>query len=377
MAKKKIAYFLTGRIPFFVVIIADILQELFPEYEVEVINILKMVRARKDIVFINAFSMVSNFGLRVLTGKMDLAYAFFATPYIHDQMKKLARKRVSSTEEYAFSFQSLSFYDASRPDLMHFIFTDHSALTNLTYPSFDKRDIPSAKWIAREKQTYQNAAMTFTISTILQRTLIEEYDCDPDKVACIGVGTSFKTEASPQRKAASGKNILFVGIDWERKGGPHLVEAFRKVLQVHPDAHLTIVGCKPDVDVPNCTSVGLIPVEEVKPAYEAASIFCLPTLREPFGVVFIEAFYYKLPIVATRIGAIPDIVDEGESGYLVEPGNIDQLADRLIDLLDDPDRSRRFGEQGYLKMEEKYTWEVFRNKLNQLIRAKLETTTDA
>jgi len=126
------------------------------------------------------------------------------------------------------------------------------------------------------------------------------------------------------------KNILFVGIDWKRKGGPVLLEAFRRVRHAHPEATLTIVGRSPEVTQPGVEVVGRLPLIEVARYYRSASIFCLPTLNEPFGLVLLEAFSYGLPIVATRIGAIPEIVEDGESGYLVGPQNTDELADRLI-----------------------------------------------
>jgi glycosyltransferase involved in cell wall biosynthesis len=82
----------------------------------------------------------------------------------------------------------------------------------------------------------------------------------------------------------------------------------------------------------------------------------LPTLNEPFGLVLLEAFSYGLPIVATRIGAIPEIVEDGESGYLVGPQNRDDLADRLTTLLGDPARCAHFGERGRQRVRERYSW---------------------
>ena len=117
------------------------------------------------------------------------------------------------------------------------------------------------------------------------------------------------------------------------------------------------MGCSPKVDVPNCTVVGRIPLEQLNKFYEQASVFCLPTKLEPFGIAFIEALSYKLPIVATNIGAIPDFVVDGQNGYLVSPGSASEIARAIDKLLDSPANCKIFGQQGYSLVKEKYTWE--------------------
>ncbi len=118
------------------------------------------------------------------------------------------------------------------------------------------------------------------------------------------------------------KIILFVGIDWERKGGPDLFEAFKEIVKKHPDAKLVIIGASPKIKNANCQVLGKIPLEKVPGYYKNAAVFCMPTKREPFGLVYLEAMLYKLPVVATNIGAIPDFIQNDKNGYLVEPGDV-------------------------------------------------------
>jgi len=193
----------------------------------------------------------------------------------------------------------------------------------------------------------------------IARSVVEDYGCDPQKVVCAGVGSnvSGRVDAPSSLERYAKRHILFVGVEWNRKGGPLLVEAFKRILKVYPDAKLTIVGCRPEIEVPNCQIVGRVRPEEVKSFYDKASLFCMPTTREPFGIVFVEAANHKLPVVATRLGAIPEVVREGESGLLVEPGNVAALADALITLLGDPERCRAFGEAGFKHVGQRYTWE--------------------
>ena len=78
----------------------------------------------------------------------------------------------------------------------------------------------------------------------------------------------------------------------------------------------------------------------------AADLFCLPTEREAFGLVFLEAMSAGLPVVAVDSGGVPEIVQQGETGFLVAPGDIDGLAARMITLLTDPEMAHRFGAAG-------------------------------
>ena len=101
--------------------------------------------------------------------------------------------------------------------------------------------------------------------------------------------------------------------------------------------------------------------------YQRASVFCMPTYREPFGIVFIEAMAAHLPIVATHVGAIPDFVEEGRNGLLVEPGNIPGIADALVKLLNNPPLARRFGQRSYEIIQERYSWDAVGKKFQEYI----------
>jgi glycosyltransferase involved in cell wall biosynthesis len=158
-----------------------------------------------------------------------------------------------------------------------------------------------------------------------------------------------------------------VGYDWTRKGGPDLVEAFQLVLESVPNARLTVVGAQPDLRIPNCEVIGPGRSDDLDQYYQRASVFCMPTYREPFGIAFIEAMAARLPIVATRVGAIPDFVEEGRNGWLVEPGDIPGIADALISLLKNPGMAAEFGEHSYRIVQQRYTWDTVGKRLQECI----------
>jgi glycosyltransferase involved in cell wall biosynthesis len=87
----------------------------------------------------------------------------------------------------------------------------------------------------------------------------------------------------------------------------------------------------------------------------ACDVFSLPSLEEPFGLVFAEAMAMKRPVVALKSGGTPEVVEHGKCGLLSPPGDIDALAANLLRLLGDPALRIQFGEHGRSRVEEHFT----------------------
>ncbi|HMD32729.1 MAG TPA: glycosyltransferase family 4 protein, partial [Candidatus Acidoferrales bacterium] len=99
--------------------------------------------------------------------------------------------------------------------------------------------------------------------------------------------------------------------------------------------------------------------DTLRRAYAAADVFVLPTQVEGFGVVFLEAMHSRLPVVAVRAAATPEVVEDGVTGILVPPGDSMELVRALIALLGDGDRRRTMGEAGRRRVERMYLFEHF------------------
>ena len=339
---------------------AHVLQQLearFPRLNAQVIDVGEMHVVGKADLAPLALSVIKDYGLPPFLSARRFRRHIPKSAYFFKRARQALLRQLDG-KALGFTFQTQSMFDASVPGTPHFIYTDHTHLENLKYPAWTCSTALSRNWAQLERSAFHNASMVFTMSENISRSLVEEYGCPGEKVACVYAGSNVSAEAAEPIDSARfrAKNILFVGIEWERKGGPVLLEAFRRVRRAHPDATLTIVGCSPKVGQPGVEVVGRLPLAEVARYYRSASIFCLPTLNEPFGLVLLEAFSYGLPIVATRIGAIPEIVEDGESGYLVRPQSTDELADRLIMLLGDPARCEHFGTRGRQRVRERYSW---------------------
>ncbi|GBC60928.1 glycosyl transferase family 1 [Desulfonema ishimotonii] len=365
---KKIAFIHTRKRHWAVKILIKSLENAFPEYQIETINVTDLIRANINIRLLNRIHIIGEYGRDILAGEKRFHDCFMRTPFIFRQIKKLLRKRLAGGE-YAFTFQDQSLYDGCIRHVPHFVLTDHTHLANRYYPGFrKKRDLYSAAWIRLEKCIYENADLVFVKSENIRESVIRDYAIAPDRVKNIRYAIDTLMAGRPADPGRyKNRNILFVGRDWNRKGGPVLIRAFQKVLKTHPDARLTIIGCSPDISAPNTEIIGKTERGRVDSYYRKASVFCLPTRKEPLGLSFIEAMSHGLPIIGTKIGAIPELVKEGHNGFLTDTDDAEQLAQILTDLLGRPEQCEFMGNAAYDFYAEKYTFENFSNLLRQHI----------
>ena len=364
--KEKIAFIKSGDFSHINEMTFGIISQEFPDAEIEVIDILTDLVSDKDLLTI--FHTVKSYGMDLSAYPHRVLEKRAYTDYFFNNLKKALLRRLGD-RKYLFTFQTQSFFDGSIPGTPHFLYTDHTALANLDYPAFDKKNLPTNSWLECEKNIYHNATLNFTMSANIANSIVNDYDCDSTRVVCVHGGANAavaEDEVFDDRRYSS-QNILFVGVDWERKGGPVLVAAFKLVLEQFPQATLTIIGCTPKLDIPNCDVVGKIPLADVSAYFKKAAVFCLPTRIEPFGIVFLEAMAHKLPIVATNIGAIPEFVADGKNGYIVEPDNPQQLAAKLIETISSPERCKDFGTSGHQLFWNTYTWRKTGVKLRENI----------
>ncbi len=167
-------------------------------------------------------------------------------------------------------------------------------------------------------------------------------------------------EESPREAGAGGRpEILFAGRLMPEKGLDDLVRA---LTLVKTDCRLVIVGAGPAQGSAEklVRKLGLTGraefagwQENMEPFYRRASLLCVPSLwPEPFGIVGIEAMARALPVVAYRSGGIPEWLDDGKTGILVEPGDIPGLAAALDEVLSDAEKARRMGRAGQSRQRE-------------------------
>jgi glycosyltransferase involved in cell wall biosynthesis len=229
------------------------------------------------------------------------------------------------------------------------------------------------KALKYEQMLYDRLDLIFPMSNWLREIFIEDFKCSPKKVIAVGAGVNFHSVPEIHSKDYEKPKIIFVGVHFERKGGYTLLEAFRTVRKAVPKAELTIIGPELTSLPSGVRCIGRVnkDTEEgearLHSEYLNASLFVMPSQYEPFGVVFGEAMAHKLPCIGTDVCAMPEIIEDGKTGFIVPANDSKKLADAIIMMLRDPDKMKKFGEAGYNKYLKEFTWESVARKITHAI----------
>jgi glycosyltransferase involved in cell wall biosynthesis len=292
------------------------------------------------------------------------------TPYAFDHLTGTAGEIIRRTRPDAV-LQAGVLFGPGAPGRPYHLYVDHTRAIVERYegvPGLPPPLPPDPAWRAREERVYRGATSIFSMSEFAARSLMRDYGVDPARVHVVGAGPNV-APGHPEPALAREPAILFVGRSFVAKGGPELVEAFRRVRREHPEARLWIVSQGPTGPLPEGAIFhGALGPEALAALFARASVFALPTLREAFGLAFVEAMSFGLPVVGTRIEAIPEIVAEGETGLLVPPRDPAALAAALCALLADPTRARRLGAAGRARAAERFGWERAVGKMLDVLR---------
>jgi glycosyltransferase involved in cell wall biosynthesis len=234
----------------------------------------------------------------------------------------------------------------------------------------------------REKMLWSGADRLLVVSRAVMDDVTRSYGVDPGRIRVVynGVDTNLFSPSEggplpPQIAALEGKRlILFVGHFGFRKGIFYAMRAMRRVTKEFPDAHLVCVGGTPAwlgktdykqllrdemrrSEVDDCVTL-LDPVKhsDLVEFYRHSEVFLLPTFYEAFGKVVAEAMACAKPVVASRTGGIPELVKDGETGFLVPFGDTDSISEKLCLLLSDERLRTSMGKRGRWSVENQFTW---------------------
>ena len=191
------------------------------------------------------------------------------------------------------------------------------------------------------------------------------------KLALVRCGVDperFRAVAAPSDAAGRDGGpvrVLTVGRLVGGKGFALLLDAVHALVERGLDVALTVVGDGPSREHLHAQAarlgladrvewVGALGQDEIRAAYARADVFCLPSFAEGVPVVLMEAMAMEVPVVATRIAGIPELIEDGASGLLVTPARGDELADAIGRLVDDPALRARLGAAGRRAVLEGY-----------------------
>ena len=168
--------------------------------------------------------------------------------------------------------------------------------------------------------------------------------------------------------------VLFVGFPFHLKGVDTLIEAFNDISGNHPDFTLRIIGHCPDPGPferlaggnPRIEIKKAVYYDEIVTEFKRCYCFALASRSEGLPRVLIEAMAGGKPVVASRVGGIPELVEDGVNGFLFEKENSEELAGRLSLLLGDEDRAREMGGRGREFVERNLSSAVYTERLKEL-----------
>jgi alpha-maltose-1-phosphate synthase len=230
----------------------------------------------------------------------------------------------------------------------------------------------------REASVYRRADLIFTMSDFLRDSFIQDFQVAPERLVTLHCGPNITLDETPSTPPIRDPEptILFVGRDFHRKGGDLLLDAFQRVRRRLPGARLLMVGPGERPRVPDGVRIwgfqdpdtpeGRTAMDH---AYRSARVFCLPTRFEPFGTSFIEAMAYHLPCVGPRAWAVPEIIQDGETGFLVPSEDPAALAEALVRLLSDETLTLRMGQAARRRTLERFTWPAIISRMEASLTA--------
>jgi starch synthase len=225
-------------------------------------------------------------------------------------------------------------------------------------------------WI--ERTTVEAADRVIAVSHKMREDILAHFKADPAKVVVIHNGidpTRFvRTDRREHldRLGVKSPYVLYVGRITDQKGIFHLLEAARSL---PPGVQVVLCASAPDTPeieerlrkaVPQHPNVmwinEMVSLDIVTQLYSHAAVFACPSVYEPFGLINLEAMACETPVVASAVGGILEVVEDGKTGILVPPAQPQALAQALGRVLDNPELGARMGKAGRRRVEEKFSW---------------------
>jgi glycosyltransferase involved in cell wall biosynthesis len=241
----------------------------------------------------------------------------------------------------------------------------------------------------------EKAAFLVPISSAIQAAVqgrSQKVGSIPSKVIPPGIVPVLESEIRPLDIPCSRApfTVLFVGRLEKRKGIMDLFQAIPRVVEHFPDIRFVIAGADNSVHdgfqkkmgmnypaffLQNYSKyasyvdfLGEVTDEQLQRLYQSCDIFVAPSLYESFGLVYLEAMNYAKPVIGCRTGGVPEVVENGITGVLVEPGSPKALAEAILSLLNSPEKMREMGLAGRQRLLERFTYTTMAKSFEEVFR---------
>lgn len=288
----------------------------------------------------------------------------------------LSRKKCKNLQGKVFQFSEIKSNDEKTKT---YIYQDLS----VSYIKYMKKNLPEVfeksgfkgidekilqKRLAVQNKYYSTCSAIFTMGKWLKNFLISQ-GIPREKIFAVGGGTNVKINLiHPQPKRQN--KILFVGRDFERKGGFITYNAFKILKNKISDAELYVAGPKENPisdSVKGYHFLGDLKYDELSEFYNKCDIFCMPSYFEAYGLVFIEALIFGLPCIGRNCYEMPSFIEEGKSGYLLsQNGSVEELAEKMELALKNKEMQNFVISKRDIYIE-KYSWSSVAERIKDVI----------
>ncbi|WP_208342271.1 glycosyltransferase family 4 protein [Aetokthonos hydrillicola] len=262
------------------------------------------------------------------------------------------------------------------PTVDHYLVCDTTRnLWNKVETSLLSRCTPKMMHIAEklEWQSFAQIKHFFPFSNYVRDDLINYYKINPNRITVIGSGRGRLKPFTGDKDYKNG-HILFVARGrFEDKGGLILLEGFKLAQQKNPSLKLVIVGQDEYLhlngSIPNVTVKGYVSWgEELQNLFDTSALFAMPSLNEPWGLVYLEALACKTPILGLNRNALPQMTQQGKYGFLVDEPTPEMIAQVILQAFSNPQKLKEMGEAGQKYCLETFTWKQAAKKMINIMR---------
>ena len=221
-----------------------------------------------------------------------------------------------------------------------------------------------------EKSAIRRATAFIAPTTYAGEVTGEIFGLQAEKIKTIHYGLEVENFVNDAPETFSENTILYIGTIIRKKGVLELAQIFNKVIKTNPDAKLILIGSDaPDLKTGSSSTyklvedlfskqakkqanyLGKIPYAQVQEHMKNANVCTFPSFAETLGMVTIESMALQKPVVNTSIGWAQELIDDGINGYLVHPSDISLYASRIVELLNDKEKSIEMGKNARKKVE--------------------------
>jgi glycosyltransferase involved in cell wall biosynthesis len=226
--------------------------------------------------------------------------------------------------------------------------------------------------IKLDKKAFQNATHCMLTSAWAKNSAVQDYGINADKISVALCGANL--DHVPELKdidcaAGASCRLLFLGVEWERKGGDIALQTFRLLQKKGINVQLHIIGCIPPVNISDYKNITVIPflnkdketdIRRLHNIFNETDFLLLPARAECAGIVFCEASAYGIPSITTDTGGVSDYVKDGVNGFVFsQVAGPETYADKIVSVLQNPDQLKELKLNCRKQYNELLNWDTW------------------